>query len=126
MIEKLLVDTSAWIDHFKGKASVVAQAGLDSNIELVTHPMVMVELALGGLADESEAMKNLGELRELKVASFPEILRFIDGRGIRGKGIGYVDVNLLASCVLDGAALLSFDRKMNDVASEMGISVYQG
>jgi hypothetical protein len=121
MSRKLLADTSAWIEHLKGTTEKVSQAAQDENIELVTHPMILAELALGGITNNSEVMKNLRELKALGTVSDLELLEFIDTRGIRGKGIGYVDVNLLVSCVLEDAGLLSFDRKLNETAESAGI-----
>lgn len=124
MTGALLVDTSAWIDHLKGRTDKVEQAGQDRQIELVAHPMVLTELLLGGMPKDAEAMRSLRELRVLRTASAPELTEFIEKRGIQGKGIGYVDASLLASCVLDGAGLLSLDRRLNGLAQELGVNIY--
>ena len=125
MARKLLVDTSAWVEHFKGKTNKVAIAALDERTVLVSHPMVLAELALGGVAANSEVMKHLKELRGLSAVSHLELMEFIEKRGLRGRGIGYVDANLLASCLLNQAELLSFDHKLNNTASIIEVSIYQ-
>ena len=124
MGRKLLVDTSAWIDHLKDKTDRVRIAAFDDDIELVTHSMVIVELLLGGIKDNSTVMDSLRELSSLmKVTDF-ELTEFVKQHGISRKGIGYVDANLLASCVLENAELLSFDRKLNEVAKMVRVRVY--
>ena len=124
MSRKLLVDTSAWIDHLKGKTDKVSIACENSFIEVISHPMVLIELALGGIAKDSAVMECLQELRTCETVSDSELLDFINSRGIQGKGIGYVDANLLASCLLGGAGLLSFDRKLNELATNLSIRTY--
>jgi hypothetical protein len=50
-------------------------------------------------------------------------LGFIERHALMGRGIGYVDVHLLASTTLDGAARLwTFDRRLAEVASGMRLS----
>ena len=115
MSRVVLVDTSVWIEHLKGKTEDLSKLGQDEDTELVTHPMVIAELALGGLASDSEVMENLSMLRQIRTVSDSELMEFIDMRDIRGKGIGYVDANLLASCVLERVELLTFDRKLNNL-----------
>ena len=39
-----------------------------------------------------------------------------------GRGLGYIDIHLLASAILGNVVLWTLDRRLNDVAGELGIS----
>jgi predicted nucleic acid-binding protein len=55
------------------------------------------------------------------VADSDEVLGFIERHKLHGKGIGYVDVHLLASVALtDGARLWTRDKRLSAAADELG------
>lgn len=114
----ILVDTSIWVDHFRsGDAGLVAalEAG-----DVVCHPFVVGELACGGLKNRAEILRLLQALPSAAVASHDEVLRFIDSRGLAGRGAGYVDVHLLASVALSpGVRIWTRDRRLAGIAREL-------
>jgi hypothetical protein len=57
------------------------------------------------------------------VAEAEEILGYIEGQNLHGKGIGYVDVHLLTSLTLDGIKLWTRDKRLRDVAERLGCSL---
>lgn len=87
------------------------------------HPYVLGELACGNLKNRREVLRFLGDLPSAPTATEPEILDFIERRALMGRGIGYIDVHLLASIVLEGAARLwTRDRRLNEVAAELDLA----
>jgi hypothetical protein len=116
----ILVDTSVWIDHFRhGDASLVAalEAG-----DVLTHPAVIGELALGGLTRRQEVLRLLGDLPGCTVATHDEALIVIERYGLAGSGIGYVDVGLVASTLLTpNARLWTRDTRLAVVAERLSI-----
>ena len=56
----ILVDTSVWIDHLHQHNADLA-ACLHRN-DVITHPMIVGELALGSLARRQEVLALLGNL----------------------------------------------------------------
>ena len=63
----------------------------------------------------------LRDLPMAAVAEAEEVLDFIDRQRIHGKGLGYVDVHLLASVVLTpGARLWTRDRRLHEIAMSLG------
>jgi len=117
----ILVDTSVWIDHLRsGDAALVA--ALESG-DVQTHPFIVGELACGNLANRRELLQRLAALPAALVASDREALQFIERRRLMGRGLGYVDVHLLASAALaPGTRLWTRDRRLAAVAAEMGLS----
>ena len=117
----ILVDTSVWIDHFRATDEVLV--ALLSEGRVLTHPMVVGELALGNLHNRKEVLGLLDRLPKAPVATDDEVLLFIERRRLMGRGIGYVDAHLLAAAALAESGLLwTTDRRLLGVASELGLS----
>ncbi len=117
----ILVDTSVWVDHFraghKGLADLL-NAGL-----VLTHAFVVGELALGNLRQREIVLNALSDLPHASVATDKEVLHFIDRQALFGRGIGYVDVHLLAAAQLTlGAELWTNDNRLRDVAAQLGLA----
>jgi predicted nucleic acid-binding protein len=118
----ILVDTSIWIDHFRRNDPTLASA-LERE-EVLMHPFVLGELACGNLRNRREVLDLLGLLPVAPSATDAEVLEFIERRPLMGRGIGYVDVHLLASVALaDTARLWTRDRRLFTVAAELNVSV---
>lgn len=45
----------------------------------------------------------------------------IESLGLYGKGLAWIDVNLVASALLSRAYLYTHDKKLLDVASKLGL-----
>ena len=115
----ILVDTSVWIDHFRrGDAQLV---DLLERSNVIMHPFVVGELACGSSGDRSSILELLQDLPAAAVAEGGEVLGFIESHVLHGKGIGYVDVHLLASVALtEGAKLWTRDKRLRVVAEALG------
>ena len=117
----ILVDTSVWIDHFRAGDESLA-ALLDAGM-VVTHPFVVGELALGNLRRREIVMEALSGLPCASPATDEEVLRFIDRHRLFGRGVGYVDVHLLAAARLSaGTSLWTKDKRLEGVAVELGLA----
>jgi len=117
----ILVDTSVWIDHFRKSEPGLVDA-LETESAL-THPLVIGELACGNLRNRAEILELIARLPRPPIASDAEALELIDRHKLNSKGIGYVDVHLLASTLLmPEARLWTRDRRLASVASELRIS----
>ena len=114
----ILVDTSVWIDHLRnGNSGLISL--LDQNC-VVMHPMVLGELACGNLPNRQELLHLWQRLESLQTVNHDEALYFIEQVGLMGKGIGYVDVHLLASVALVGSTKLwTLDKRLAHVATEL-------
>jgi predicted nucleic acid-binding protein len=59
------------------------------------------------------------------VADNDEALVFIEHHRLYGKGIGYVDIHLLASVALtNGARLWTRDKRLHSVADDLGLAIH--
>jgi predicted nucleic acid-binding protein len=79
------------------------------------------EIALGSLAHRAQVLQLLANLPSATTASDDEVLALIDRRRIYGRGIGYVDAQLLASILITpGARLWTRDARLAEVATTLG------
>jgi predicted nucleic acid-binding protein len=115
----ILVDTSVWIDHLRGGEAELVTA-LESE-QVLLRPFVIGELACGNLKNREEVLSLLQELPKATVATDTEVLSFIERRSLMGRGIGYLDVHLLASMALTEARLWTRDRRRAAAASELNL-----
>ena len=113
----MLVDTSVWISHLRDGHQALADA-LEAG-EVVCHPFVIGELACGDLKNRATIIELLQLLPSAQVVQHHEVLALIDARGLMGRGLGYVDVHLLASALISGAPLWTLDKRLDKVAAEL-------
>lgn len=117
----ILIDTSVWIDHFRHGNAGVRQ--LLEQGEVLTHPLIIGELACGSLRDRSEVIEMMQRLPMSPKTTDDEALHFIDGNRLWGRGIGYIDVQLLASTVLlENTRLWTVDARLASAAARLFVS----
>ncbi len=112
-----LVDTSVWVDHLRQGDPDLTKA-LERG-QVITHPAVIGELALGHLQQREQLLSLMVDLPHARQASDQEVLHLIHSRQLMGRGIGYVDAHLLASCLLSSAVLWTRDQRLLKVAVEL-------
>ena len=117
----ILVDTSVWVEHLhSGNEDLAA---LLNGGEVLAHPFVIGELALGNLRPREPFLSDLRDLPQAIVAKDEEVLRMINRQALFGRGIGYVDAHLLAAARLTAdSKLWTRDRRLQAVAVELGLA----
>lgn len=117
----ILVDTSVWIDHLR--AADPQLAGLLNRNEVLTHPSVIGEIALGSVAKRAEVLRYLNNLPTGVSATHAEVMVLIERHKLANTGLGYVDAGLLACAALTpGAALWSRDKNLRAAAVRCGMA----
>lgn len=121
----ILVDTSVWVDHLRAADAMLEE--LLGNGVVLAHPFVIGELALGHLRQRNRVLSDLLELPQAMVASDDEVLHFIGRHELSGRGIGYVDVHLLAAVRLTtGATIWTRDQRLQEAAKRLSIAARLG
>jgi predicted nucleic acid-binding protein len=114
----ILVDTSVWAQHIRREVrslSILLEAA-----EVLTHPFVIGEIAMGNLRQRDVVLRDLQDLRQAIVATDQEVLQLIDRNSLFGRGIGYVDAHLLAAARLSAGTLLwTFDKRLVATAVQL-------
>ena len=117
----ILVDTSVWIDHLRAGSPELV--GLLQDDQVLAHPWVTGELALGNLSGRRDILGLLRNLPQATVATDVEVLALIDNQHLFGLGIGYVDAHLLAATMLTSdARLWTRDKRLAAVAARRGLA----
>ena len=116
----VLVDTSVWIDHLRNDNQTLSWL-LQRNL-VVIHPLIIGELACGNLQNRSELLRLWQSLESMPTLTDEETLFFIDKNQLMGKGVGYIDIQLLASIKLSkGVKLWTLDKRLAAIAGQMDL-----
>ncbi len=116
----VLVDTSIWVNHLR-----IGDALLESMLEdgeVLCHPFVVGELACGNIQNRDEVLSLLQFLPMAIVAEHSEVMQFIENHQLMGKGLGLIDINILASTLLSKASLWTSDKRLKTVATKLGVT----
>jgi predicted nucleic acid-binding protein len=115
----VLADTSVWIAHFRqGEPALVDR--LREGLVLM-HPFVSGELACGNLKDRAAILSDLHALPPAINASHEEVLHLVEDRRLWGRGLGWIDVHLLASARLSNCRFWTLDTRLEKAAAELGL-----
>ena len=114
-----LVDTSVWIDHLRRGNNRLVDLLEDGVV--VCHPFIVGELACGMLRNRDQILTLLNALPTAPIADHEEVLTFVDERKLAGRGLGWIDVHLLASVLLADYALWTLDKALGATAAELRI-----
>jgi hypothetical protein len=116
----LLADASIWIEHLADRLPGFQILLADRLI--LCHPAVIGEVALGSLRNRADVMLTMAMLKQAEPASDAEVLRLVNNTPLYARGIGWTDAHMVASVILEGAALLTRDRRLRAVAEDLGIA----
>jgi predicted nucleic acid-binding protein len=113
----MLVDTSVWVDHLRRRnATLVA---LLEQTQVWTHAFVVGELACGNLAHRGKLLTALTALPHAPMAAHDEVLAFLESHRLMGRGLGWVDIHLLASARLAKLPFWTLDKRLAAVATAL-------
>ena len=115
----VLVDTSVWVDHFRGGNSQLVK--LLNYGDVLCHHFIIGELACGNIKNRKQILSLLQALPEAIQASNQEILKFIEINNLSGKGLGYIDIHLLAATFLSNTTLWTLDKKLNEISLKLKV-----
>jgi len=118
----VLVDTSVWVSHLR--EGNVGLEKLLSDGKVVCHPFIVGELACGNLKNRYEILTYLQSLPMTILAEDEEVLKFIENNQLMGKGLGYIDIHLIASAVLTDVPLWTLDKTLDKFTKKIGIDYY--
>lgn len=115
-----LVDTSVWIDHIL-RADPRMEKLLEDG-EVITHPLVIAEIALGSLPRRAKNLSDLAKLPSIAEVATDAVVAAIDAREFYARGIGAVDAHLLCAVMQDKSVILwTRDKRLRSVAEELGV-----
>lgn len=118
----VLVDTSVWIAFLAGRAPFAS--GLDRLLkdgEVVGHEFVFGELLVGDRGGRARLLADYTRLSRASVVAHGEVVDFVRHHRLFGRGVGWVDMHLLASARVGGFDLWTADPRFAAVARELRV-----
>lgn len=119
----VLVDTSVWIHFLTNRAPYAAQ--LDSLLaldEVAGHELVYGELLIGDRGGRLKLLSAYKHMHQTGTVPHHEVVEFVRSRRLHGRGIGWIDVHLLASAVAARVRLWTADPRFSTLAGELGVA----
>jgi predicted nucleic acid-binding protein len=119
----ILVDTSIWI-RFLSNQSPYAD-GLDALLrrgEVRAHELIYGELLIGDRGGRATFLSSYEKMHQVQTVRHTDMVTFVRHRKLHGRGIGWIDVHLLASAVLERLHLWTADSRLAAVAKELGVA----
>jgi predicted nucleic acid-binding protein len=119
----VLVDTSVWIRFLANRAPYATELdGLLRRDEVSGHDFVYGELLIGDKGGRTALLTNYGRMDWAPVIAHSDIVAFVRDRKLHGRGVGWIDVHLLASALVGRLRLWTTDPALATLAKELGIS----
>ncbi|SOZ20647.1 putative toxin of a toxin/antitoxin system, PIN domain [Cupriavidus taiwanensis] len=117
----VLVDTSVWVGHFRQRNDALIR--LMEADQVLTHPLVVAELACGTPpAPRAQTLGDIGLLQAARQATLAEVIALVEREQLYGLGCGLVDVTLLASTLITpGARLWTLDQRLSALSVRFGV-----
>jgi predicted nucleic acid-binding protein len=119
----VLVDTSVWIRFLTNRAPYAAELarllGLD---EVTGHELVYGELLIGDRGGRSKLLAAYERMHQAGTVPHRDVVALVRARDLHGRGVGWIDVHLLASAILGRLQLWTADSRFATVASELGVA----
>ncbi len=119
----VLVDTSVWIRFLSNRAPYAADlAELLDRDEVTGHEFVYGELLMGDVGGRKQLLADYEQMHQAPVVSHVEVVAFVRHHRLHGRGIGWVDAQLLASALVGRLKLWTMDPRLATLARELRIA----
>jgi predicted nucleic acid-binding protein len=117
----ILADTSIWIDYLRqGEPLLTEQLSFG---KVLMHGMVLGELAMGNFKNRQLLLKRWSALPFIQSATDAQVLQFLETHQLMGKGIGWVDLHLVAAVSLsDKTQLWTRDKRLKTIAETLNLA----
>jgi len=119
----VLVDTSVWIRSLAGRSPYGAQLDkLLARDEVVGHDLVYGELLIGDRGGRAKLLSAYERMHQATTIPHRDVVAFVQHRGLHGRGLGWIDVHILASAIVGRMQLWTADSQFSAVAGELGVA----
>jgi predicted nucleic acid-binding protein len=119
----VLVDTSVWIRSLAGRAPYMAELDkLLGSDEVVGHELIYGELLIGDRAGRGKVLAAYELIHQASNVPHHEVVTFVRDRNLRGRGLGWIDVHLLASALVGRFQLWTADEPLAAIAKELSVA----
>jgi predicted nucleic acid-binding protein len=118
----VLVDTSVWIRFLSNRSPYAAELEeLLEREEVIGHAFVYGELLVGDKGRRAALLRMYERLDQAITVPHRDVVEFVRHRGLHGRGVGWIDIHLLASALVGRQRVWTADRRLLDAAKYLGI-----
>ena len=119
----VLVDTSVWIRYLAGRPPYLAELGRLLGLDDVTgHELVYGELLIGDRGGRRKLLAAYERMPQAAMLPHRDVVEFVRDRDLDGRGVGWIDVHLLASAIVGRLQLWTADARLLAMADEFGVA----
>ena len=119
----VLVDTSVWIRFLANRAPYARELDKLLSLDEVTgHELVYGELLIGDRGGRGELLAAYEQMHQARIIPHLDVVDFVRKRKLHGLGVGWIDIHLLASALVEGMRLWTADPRLSAMASELGVT----
>ena len=119
----VLVDTSVWIRFLANRGPYAAELDrLLERDEVVGHALIFGELLIGDRGGRPKLLASYEQMNQATVIPHREVVAFVRDRKLQGRGVGWIDVHLLASALVDRLRLWTADSRCAGLAKELAVA----
>lgn len=119
----VLVDTSVWVRFLANQAPYANELdrllGLD---QAAGHELVYGELLIGDRRGRKKLLAAYEQMHQASLVPHREVVAFVRDRNLHGRGVGWIDIHLLASAIVGRFQLWTADPRFAAVANELGVA----
>jgi predicted nucleic acid-binding protein len=119
----VVVDTSVWVRFLAGTEPYSQE--LDRLLvldEVAGHELVYGELFVGDRGGRRKLLAMYARIRQARAVRHAEVVEFVRHRKLFGRGVGWIDVHLLASALVEGMTLWTADARLAALARELDLA----
>jgi predicted nucleic acid-binding protein len=118
----ILVDTSVWIRFLSNQPPYAdrLEALLDCR-DVVGHELILGELLIGDQGGRAEFLASYAKMHQARMVPHQDLVAFVRDRKLQGRGVGWIDIHLLASAILEDLQIWTADPHFALLAKELGI-----
>ena len=118
----VLVDTSVWIRFLSNQAPYATDLdALLGRDEVSGHELIYGELLIGDRGGRKRLLADYEQMHQARTVRHDEVVAFVRGRRLHGRGIGWIDAHLLASALIGHLKLWTADPRLSVIAHEFGV-----
>lgn len=119
----VLVDTSVWIRFLGNRAPYAAEIDRLLSLDEVTgHPLVYGELLIGDRGGRKALLAAYERMKQASIIPHADVVAFVRNRDLHDRGVGWIDVHLLASAIVSQLQLWTADPRFDTLADEFGVA----
>jgi predicted nucleic acid-binding protein len=119
----VLVDTSVWIRFLSNRAPYAAELdALLSRDEVSGHEFVYGELLIGDKGGRKQLLASYEQMHQAPTVPHRDVVDFVRGRRLHGRGIAWIDTHLLASALVGRLKLWTTDPRLAVIARELEVA----